>query len=99
MGLMAKIPNIVPMISNVGNFVTNIGKSLGLFNTSSTDNSTSNIAQNKSKYNLTEETSGKNSYYHPDDGVMRTIYALLQVQTVSIRKSSSKTVSRYQYIS
>ena len=71
MGLIAKIPNIVPMISNVGNFVTNIGKSLGLFNTSSTDNSTSNIAQNKSKYNLTEETSGKNSYYHPDDGVMR----------------------------
>lgn len=71
MGLIAKIPNIVPMISNVGNFVTNIGKSLGLFNTSSTDNSTSNIAQNKSKYNLTEETSGKNGYYHPDDGVMR----------------------------
>ena len=47
MGLIAKIPNIVPMISNVGNFVTNIGKSLGLFNTSSTDNSTSNIAQTK----------------------------------------------------
>ena len=70
-GLIAKIPNIVPMVSNVGNFVTNIGKSLGLFNTSSTDNSTSNIAQNKSKYNLTEETSGENSYYHPDDGVMR----------------------------
>ena len=70
-GLIAKIPNIVPMVSNVGNFVTNIGKSLGLFNTSSTDNSTSNIAQNKSKYNLTEETSGKNGYYHPDDGVIR----------------------------
>ena len=71
MGLIAKIPNIVPMMSNVGNFITKIGSSLGLFNTSSTDNSTSNIAQNKSKYNLTEETSGKNGYYHPDDGVMR----------------------------
>ena len=71
MGLIAKIPNIVPMMSNVGNFITKIGTSLGLFNTSSTDNSTSNIAQNKSKYNLTEETSGKNGYYHPDDGVMR----------------------------
>ena len=71
MGLIAKIPNIVAMMSNVGNFITKIGTSLGLFNTSSTDNSTSNIAQNKSKYNLTEETSGKNGYYHPDDGVMR----------------------------
>ena len=71
MGLIAKIPNIVPMISNVGNFITKIGSSLGLFNTSSTDNSTSNLAQNTSKYNLTEETSGKNGYYHPDDGVMR----------------------------
>ena len=71
MGLIAKIPNIVPMISNVGNFITKIGSSLGLFNTSSTDNSTSNLAQNTSKYNLTEETAGKNGYYHPDDGVMR----------------------------
>ena len=53
------------------NFITKIGSSLGLFNTSSTDNSTSNLAQNTSKYNLTEETSGKNGYYHPDDGVMR----------------------------
>ena len=57
MGLIAKIPNIVPMISNVGNFITKIGSSLGLFNTSSTDNSTSNLAQNTSKYNLTEKRS------------------------------------------
>ena len=57
MGLIAKIPNIVPMISNVGNFITKIGSSLGLFKTSSTDNSTSNIAQNTSKYNLTEKRS------------------------------------------
>ena len=57
MGLIAKIPNIVPMISNVGNFITKIGSSLGLFNTSSTDNSTSNLAQNTSKNNLTEELS------------------------------------------
>ena len=57
MGLIAKIPNIVPMISNVGNFITKIGSSLGLFNTSSTDNSTSNLAQNTSNYNLTEKRS------------------------------------------
>ena len=50
------------MMSNVGNFITHWYKSLGLFSTSSTDNSTSNIAQNKSKYNLTEETSGKNGF-------------------------------------
>ena len=65
MGLIAKIPNIVPMISNVGNFVTKIGSSLGLFNTSSTDNSTSNLAQNTSKNNLTEEISGKNRFLSP----------------------------------
>ena len=65
MGLIAKIPNIVPMISNVGNFITKIGSSLGLFNTSSTDNSTSNLAQNTSKNNLTEEISGKNSFFSP----------------------------------
>ena len=65
MGLIAKIPNIVPMISNVGNFITKIGSSLGLFNTSSTDNSTSNLAQNTSKNNLTEEISGKNRFFSP----------------------------------
>jgi len=65
MGLIAKIPNIVPMMSNVGNFITKIGSSLGLFNTSSTDNSTSNLAQNTSKYNLTENTSGKNRFFSP----------------------------------
>ena len=64
-GLIAKIPNIVPMISNVGNFITKIGSSLGLFNTSSTDNSTSNLAQNTSKNNLTEEISGKNRFFSP----------------------------------
>tara|TARA_Y100000813_G_scaffold4829_1_gene3593 strand:- start:18666 stop:20048 length:1383 start_codon:yes stop_codon:yes gene_type:complete len=58
MGLIAKIPNIVPMMSNVGNFITKIGSSLGLFNTSSTDSSTktdTNISTNK--YNLTEKRS------------------------------------------
>ena len=65
MGLIAKIPNIVPMMSNVGNFITKIGSSLGLFNTSSTDNSTSNLAQNTSKNNLTEEISGKNRFFSP----------------------------------
>lgn len=58
MGLIAKIPNIVPMMSNVGNFITKIGSSLGLFNTSNTDSSTktdSNISTNK--YNLTEKRS------------------------------------------
>ena len=53
------------MISNVGNFITKIGSSLGLFNTSSTDNSTSNLAQNTSKNNLTEEISGKNRFFSP----------------------------------
>ena len=58
MGLIAKIPNIVPMMSNVGNFITKIGSSLGLFNTSSTDSSTktdTNISKNR--YNLTEKRS------------------------------------------
>ena len=53
MGLLSKIPAISPsLVTNVGNFMTSVGSSLGLFSTASVDNSTQQSTENQGGNNL-----------------------------------------------
>ena len=53
MGLLSKIPAISPsIITNVGNFMSKVGKSLGLFTATTIDNSSKQFAENKGGNNL-----------------------------------------------